>query len=577
MRARSIAVVLALLAIFALPSPSPNGPLATRAAAASSLPRITFVAAPGGSFLIHGVYPKLVTHCVRPVQPVLHARFTGTIEVGRDAQGMLFVIGVVSLEDYLKGIAEVPRLWPMEALKAQVVAARTYALSHMAYPDPTGAELGYQLCSTDACQVYRGLGIADGPYGGRWRKAVDATRNQVLLYGGRPADTLYFSTSKGVTLGNDQVFGSAPLPYLRPIVERDDGASPVSHWRATISLADVTTFLRKSGDWSGGTIASATLSGSNVTLSGGGTSTTIAASSFRSDVNAWAHCLHPDRYPTVNAVNGTTLPQTVPSVWFSLATSGGSVVLTGRGWGHGVGMVQWGAEGKAARGLSYQTILADYYGGLRPQVYAEPATIRVGIAVGLKSVIVSPEGPVTVSEATAPGSGPWVLTGQPALQLAASGPPPTYIQPGSLSAPTTGRSGRTISATLSLPQLSVASLVLSAGGVDTRVTRPATELAGTVTLTGTVPEITTGTYSIQAEVSDGIDIVRTPARSIHIDGLAPTASPNASPGGAALPPTGHPASPAVIIFFLLVLIALPVAAVGVLALLRRRRGRVAGP
>src|SRR5207245_4156407 len=94
----------------------------------------------------------------------------------------------------------------------------------------------------------------------------------------------------------------------------DDGASPVSHWRTTITLADVTTFLRKAGDWSGGTIASATRSGSNVTISGGGTSTTIAASSFRSDVNAWAHCLHPDRYPTVNAVNGTTLPQTVPSV-----------------------------------------------------------------------------------------------------------------------------------------------------------------------------------------------------------------------------------------------------------------------
>ncbi len=576
MRARSIGVVLALLAIFALPSPSTTGPLATTAAAASALPRITFTAGPGGSILVHGTYPRLVTHCVRPVQPILHARFTGTIEVGRDAQGMLFVIGVISLEDYLKGIAEVPRQWPLEALKAQVVAARTYALSHMAYPDPTGAELGYQLCSTDACQVYRGLGVADGPYGTGWQRAVDATRDQVLLYGGRPADTLYFSTSRGVTLGNDQVFGSSPLPYLRPIVELDDGASPVSHWRTTIPLADVTTFLRKAGDWSGATITSATLAGSDVTLSGGGTSTTISVSSFRSDVNAWAHCLHPDRYPTVNAVNGTTLPQTVPSVWFSLVTASGSVVLTGRGWGHGVGMVQWGAEGKAARGLSYRQILADYYGGLRPRVYAEPSTIRVGIAVGLKSVIVSPAGPVTVSGATAPGTGPWLVTGQPALQLAASGTPPTYIEPGSLTPPASGRSGRTISATLSLPQLSVVSLVLSAGGVDAPVTRPDTELAGTVTLAGTVPEITTGTYAIQAVVSDGIDIVRTPARTIHIDGLAPTPPSGGSPGGTALPPAGHPANPAVVIF-LLGLVAVPVAAVGILTLVRRRRGHVAGP
>src|SRR2546428_13729696 len=135
----------------------------------------------------------------------------------------------------------------MEALKAQVVAARTYALSHMAYPDPTGAALGYQLCATDACQVYRGLGVGNGPYGARWRKAVDATRDQVLLYGGRPADTLYFSTSNGQTLGNDQVFGSAPLPYLRPVIERDDGGSPDSHWRAGPPFTSPARFLRGGG------------------------------------------------------------------------------------------------------------------------------------------------------------------------------------------------------------------------------------------------------------------------------------------------------------------------------------------
>src|SRR5438445_29983 len=140
---------------------------------------------------------------------------------------------------------------------------------------------------------------------------------------------------------------------------------------------------------------------------------TRAPSSFRSDVIAWAHCPPPDRYPTVNAVNGTTLPQTVPSVWFSLATSGGSVVLTGRGWGHGVGMVQWGAEGKAARGLSYTDILSYYYGGLRPQPYAEPPDIRVGIASGLSSVTIAGAG-VTVSRASA-GPGPWVVMGGASL------------------------------------------------------------------------------------------------------------------------------------------------------------------
>ena len=66
-----------------------------------------------------------------------------------------------------------PRTWPMEALKAQAVAARSYALAHMRYPDPTGEELGYQLCATDACQVYPGMGVSAGPYGDRWRSAVE--------------------------------------------------------------------------------------------------------------------------------------------------------------------------------------------------------------------------------------------------------------------------------------------------------------------------------------------------------------------------------------------------------------------
>src|SRR5438445_4856354 len=226
----------------------------------------------------------------------------------------------------------------MEALKAQVVAARSYALATIGYPDPTGTALGYQLCSTDACQVDRGLGIAQGPYGNRWVAAVNATRTQVLLSGGRPADAVYFSTSNGHTVGNEQVFGSAPLPYLRPVAELDDGGSPVSHWRATVPLSDVARFLRQAGDWpSAGAVTSVSATGSTVTVRGGGTSKALSVSEFRNDLNAWGHCLDPDRYPSINGINGTPLPQTVPSVWFTATTVAGSAVLTGRGWGHGGG------------------------------------------------------------------------------------------------------------------------------------------------------------------------------------------------------------------------------------------------
>jgi len=99
------------------------------------------------------------------------ADFRGALELRRTDAGV-GAVNDVALEDYLKGIGEVPRLWPMQALEAQVVAARSYALAHMAYPDPTGEALGYQLCATDFCQVYTGLAVGDGPYGDRWRKAV---------------------------------------------------------------------------------------------------------------------------------------------------------------------------------------------------------------------------------------------------------------------------------------------------------------------------------------------------------------------------------------------------------------------
>src|SRR2546428_5826673 len=264
-------------------------------AVASELPRVRFVATPGSSILLHGTYPKVSSHCVSPVQPIRHARYSGTIEIGRDTDGKLFVIGVLPFEDYLKGIAEVPRTWPVAALEAQVVAARSYALAHLAYPDTTGARLGYQLCATDACQVYRGLGVSDGPYGDRWVKAVDGTTSQVLLYNGRPADTVYFSTSKGTTIGNDKVFGSAPLPYLRPVKEHDDGASPLSHWTVTLPFGDVARFLRAGGHWGSGSITSVTKTGGDVVVKGGGTPAPLAVTDFRIYVNPGAPGPDPPR------------------------------------------------------------------------------------------------------------------------------------------------------------------------------------------------------------------------------------------------------------------------------------------
>jgi stage II sporulation protein D (peptidoglycan lytic transglycosylase) len=579
-RARTtVALALALLTV-AFPVFPSSGTGDARAATPTPGELIRFVAAPGSSIAVYGEYPHAKSRCVRSVRPVLHARYSGTLEVGRDASGKLFVIGVLPVEDYLEGIAEVPRLWPMEALKAQVVAARSYALAHLGHPGPEGEELGYQLCATDACQVYRGLGISDGPYGDRWRRAVEATAGQVLLYGGRPADTLYSSTSNGHTIGNDQVFGSDPLPYLRPVPERDDGASPLAHWRASIPFSDLARFLRTAGDWpKRRRISSVALSGGTVTVRGGGAVRRLTVAEFRSDVNSWAHCLAPDRYPTLDTDG--RLPQTVPSVWFNLSTSGRSLVLRGRGWGHGVGMVQWGAYGKAARGLTYRQILGYYYGGLRPRHLDQAGAIRVGIAVGLDSLTLERTGMVTVEGAAAP-PGPWLLkAGQGELEVRTGTPVEPAISPGAIvRSPSRAQAGRRIKVLLSVPQTSVVHLALATeeGEVSFGPTR--TYVEGSAGITGRLPRIASGAYRLVAVVSNGIDVVRTPARRITLVGTSPSptssptrSSPSAAPSPASPGPgTGNgwevPLGTGVIVLAIL--------AGGLLAARARRRRRVAG-
>jgi SpoIID/LytB domain protein len=540
MPSRRAALAVAAGLTFAPLATSSSGPAG---AAAAPLERITFTAGPGGSFLVHGTYPKAPSPCVHPVAPVLYARYGGTIEVGRDRDGELFIIGELPVEDYVEGIAEVPRSWPMAALKAQAVAARSYGLAHLGYPDPTGQELGYDLCSTTACQVYRGLGVALGPYGDRWQRAVRQTRGEVILYRGRPAETLYSSTSNGRTYGNEDVYGTDPLPYLRPVEERDDTASPLSLWRAEIALDDLARFLEADDLWPGGPISEVRRNGPELTVSGGGTSRTMAVTDFRLALNTWGSCLEPDRYPGVDADG--RLPQTVPSKWFSASTSSGRVVLEGRGWGHGVGMVQWGAYGKAIRGLSYSEILAAYYGGFRPRPYSAPRTIRIGVATGLASVKVVPSGPFTVEGRTLPPA-PWRITGRGRLRVARASPARPSVDPGSLRAPARARSGQTKESVITVRETAVVPLVLRVAGQDTALTASRTVAPGATTERWKVPSVPTGSYEIQSVVTDGTDVARTRPQSIRIAGKTIAAQtpaspePTPSPTGTPRPDAGSP-------------------------------------
>src|SRR5437763_6888230 len=158
--------------------------------------------------------------------------YRGAIEL-RPSAGGVAVVNDVALDDYLRGISEVPSNWPPAALEAQAIAARTYALYQLAQAVPTAATaVGAQICATDACQVYAGLAKERAPNGADWSAAVDRTAGQAVLDRGQPILAMYSSSN-----GGRSVAGSKP--YLRAIDDPDDARSPLSKWRTTVAFNDL--------------------------------------------------------------------------------------------------------------------------------------------------------------------------------------------------------------------------------------------------------------------------------------------------------------------------------------------------
>jgi SpoIID/LytB domain protein len=393
-------------------SPSPSPPSPTPSISSDFGDVVSIEAPAGGSFLVRGAYPRARSDCKHAEQPRLKARYPGRLTIRRAKDETLTLTVTLPFERYLEGIAEVPSSWPRAALEAQAIAARSYALASTGWDGAEGETLEDPICSTTSCQVYAGMPVGRIGTTGRWYRAVRATRGQVLLYQGRPATTFYFSTSNGRTYDNEDVFGGAPLPYLRGVPEHDDRASPTSHWTSRVPLGDLRRFLAHQELWPAGRrITDVTGDGARVTVRGGGTSIGLEGSTFRAAVNAAAPCLEPRTYPP------GALPVTIPSRWMTISSANGVAVARGRGWGHGIGMVQWGAYGKARRGLSAGQILAAYYGGLHPQRFPEPGLIHVQIATGLTALRLDPSRPGATLEGRSLGGGPIVVTGGDALAV----------------------------------------------------------------------------------------------------------------------------------------------------------------
>jgi stage II sporulation protein D len=169
--------------------------------------------------------------------------YRGSLEV-RASGSSLQAINVVEIEDYVRGVVarESPASWPIEALKAQAVAVRSYALS-------SGIRGGtFDLYDDTRSQAYGGVGAETA----KTDQAVSATRLQVVLYAGKVAQTFFFSTSGGHTENNEFSslgFGQPALPYLRGVDDpfEADAGSPYEHWKRKFSLGRMNSALRSIG------------------------------------------------------------------------------------------------------------------------------------------------------------------------------------------------------------------------------------------------------------------------------------------------------------------------------------------
>jgi len=268
---------------------------------------------------------------------------SGVVHLVRKGKGFS-VINRVDLEEYVKGVvpAEVSSTWHPEMLKAQAVAARTYAL----YQQMLSATREYDVAATVQDQVYRGKqGIDAGIL-----RAVEETRGLVITYQDAPIYAAFSSTAAGLTEDAMNVW-SKDYPYLKGVECPFDLMSPYYQWKSSFKIDTLEQSLRQQG------------------FAVGSISTMTPLSFSRGGRVAKLRILHSGgelvlRGEELRKAVGYTI---IPSTQFAIESIGRDVVLSGFGAGHAVGMCQWGAKELAELGYPFATILQYYYPGTELQ------------------------------------------------------------------------------------------------------------------------------------------------------------------------------------------------------------------
>ncbi|ABX09333.1 SpoIID/LytB domain-containing protein [Prochlorococcus marinus] len=297
----------------------------------------------------------------------------------------LRVINHLRVEKYLQSVVggEMPKSWPMEALKAQAVAARTYALNQLKKKG------NYDIGSTEQSQVYLGIESETANI----RKAVKSTRPLVLVHNGKLIDAVFHSSSGGKTEDSGSVW-KRQKPYLVSVIDFDQHA-PSFKWTKTIPKRELQSIFSEIGGLNAlrltrstksdrvlealayGPKGKAVFSGKELRKRLGLKSTLIQFEMIipkrnnnnkQEMINEYMQSTKSSKTTTIKSPFGLPpLPkigiQTPPNL--PVIPRDYALLVKGFGAGHGVGMSQWGANGMAKKGKNFKKILRHYYKGVR--------------------------------------------------------------------------------------------------------------------------------------------------------------------------------------------------------------------
>lgn len=260
--------------------------------------------------------------------------------------GMFSVVNFVHMDNYLYSVLgrEMSESFPQEALKAQAICAKNFALGER------GRHGDYDLCATTHCQVYSGVDAESYAT----VAAVAAVSGQAAYYGGNIVPLYFFATSGGCTEDVKNVWGS-DIPYLKSVQDPYEPIAQASNWgwSEVMTADEIEDKLASEGIYVGDL--------TDIHADGIAPTGRITALTFTG--TAGRHTVYRESCRTVLGLK---------SQWFWIEpwyNDYGALVFTvsGRGWGHGVGMSQWGAYGMAQAGFNYIDILTHYFPGIYVQ------------------------------------------------------------------------------------------------------------------------------------------------------------------------------------------------------------------